>query len=175
MLYLHAAATNMLPVIAWPLAIGVTAAAMTLVAAWRLGWRAGVAIAVAGTVCLTAGLAGDLAAHLRAGRVTGSAAAPAAHSHAIVAGQQLAGSEIADRSGWHLAIAGGQGMLVAGLAAACARLANSRRQYERAAKQMSAGYTSGRAGSRRSAIAAKHPLTSCRTPVTVTIRTGRSP
>lgn len=123
-LLLHAQTTGVAPVLLSTLGIPLLAllagAALALVAARLRGWPGAAFAAATGAILLVAGLSGDLISHAAqdARREEALAAMAGRPGAAVIA--QLEELETAEAGNhWHLVAAAGEGMLVAGLAAAC--------------------------------------------------------
>lgn len=126
-LLLHAQTTGvpsaLLATMGIPLLAALIGAAMAAVAARLRGWTGAAFAAALGAVLLAAGLSGDLISHAAqdARREQALAAMAGRPGAAVIAQlQELEAAEAGNR--WHLVAAAGEGLLVTGLAGACALL-----------------------------------------------------
>lgn len=106
-----------------PLLAVVAGATLALLLARLCGWPGAAFAAAAGALLLVTGLSGDLISHaVQEARREEALAAMAGRSGAAVIAQlqELEAAEAGNR--WHLVAAFGEGLLVAGLAGACALL-----------------------------------------------------
>lgn len=114
---------GIMSIIGTPLLAGVAALVAATVAMRLFGWRAGLAAVVAGVVLLAGGLAGDLVTHggqTHEREQLTAALAVRADPDAAARLHQMEEAEASNR--WHLLVAAGQVLLLAGLAGTCLML-----------------------------------------------------